>query len=597
MYRQLRANKKRYVEYNRFRKAIFMELAPKEGFYVLYLLPWLLSINHPSCPGYLAGLKRPFRVFHIDNDPEIRKRESQFKRMFGITSRGSLLKPSSEYHIIQGLYTIGSVGTISQTSSSDCDTWVCYDKSEYDEQAWQKLNQKINLIKDWLDMNIKMPVFFFISELSDIQQNNFGSLDGESCGSSQRNVLKEEFYRTSIVISGKLPLWWLCHSPDKSLDYREALSAITNDEYGFYEVVDFGNLEIVEKDEYFGSALWQFHKSLSNPLKSIIKMVLLKMLVDAAQEALICHRFRAAIMEQDEGEILTDPSVFTIHSIFDYYADNDLEVQEFLKECFYLRCDLKPYDKKSTLKREIAAELYREFPLDIKTRLRLSKFQSWDFNEQVELGEQLFRLLLKIYKDIFSTHSKSSEVMSKQDLTILGRIISTCHQAKKHKVNIIKKPTGTLNTSNLTLKMDNELWLVYSGMDNKLLLFSHTDIIQLISYLVWNNLFVESRISMEPNPSSVTLQEIINLGRKIRDFVGGVNVTSIDHDHFLRKERVIKMLVIVSFEKSPYEKDINDFSVVYRNSWGELFVDRFNSPRKLQNFLKKYTIDPMVTDT
>ncbi|MBW1758982.1 MAG: hypothetical protein JRI88_01430 [Deltaproteobacteria bacterium] len=131
--RILARNKKIYIKYNRFRKQVFSELAPKESETILYLLPWLLSINHPACPGYIADLERPFRVFNIDNENVIRKREPVFKQIFGIKRKKSFLTPSSKYYLIQGLYTIGSIGTVSQTSHSDCDIWVCFDKKKFNK--------------------------------------------------------------------------------------------------------------------------------------------------------------------------------------------------------------------------------------------------------------------------------------------------------------------------------------------------------------------------------------------------------------------------------------------------------------------------------
>ena len=112
--------------------------------------------------------------------------------------------------LIEGLYTIGSVGTVSQTPGSDCDIWVCIDKKGFTQKAWQQINQKLNLIKDWMDAHLVAPVYFFISDVHEIRMNRFGRVDAESSGSAQQNTLKEEFYRTCISICGKIPLWWLC---------------------------------------------------------------------------------------------------------------------------------------------------------------------------------------------------------------------------------------------------------------------------------------------------------------------------------------------------------------------------------------------------
>ena len=58
----LARNKKLYLEYNEFRKKMFRELSPETGEIILYLLPWLLSINDPACPGYVEAIDRTFKV-------------------------------------------------------------------------------------------------------------------------------------------------------------------------------------------------------------------------------------------------------------------------------------------------------------------------------------------------------------------------------------------------------------------------------------------------------------------------------------------------------------------------------------------------------
>ena len=191
----LSRNKRTFVEYNKFRKTIFSELAPEESEAVLYLLPWLLSINDPACPGYVEDINRPFKVFNIDNDKEIMKRERGFLDRFGIQKKRTLLKQKAQYYLIQGLYTIGSVGSASQTSNSDCDIWVCIDKKEFDRTAWIQLNQKINLIKDWMDMKLKMPVYFFISDVTAIKECSFGSVDSESSTSSNMVTTVDQINR------------------------------------------------------------------------------------------------------------------------------------------------------------------------------------------------------------------------------------------------------------------------------------------------------------------------------------------------------------------------------------------------------------------
>lgn len=586
----LSRNKQTFIRYNQFRKQVFSELSPKAGEAALYLLPWLLSINDEACPGYIPDLDQPFKVFNVDTEREIREREAVFKRIFGIKHNKTLLRTGPNFSIIQGLYTIGSVGSISQTSGSDCDIWVCCDKRDFTETTWAQLHQKINLIKDWMDMNLKMQIFFFISDITDVKENHFGSVDSESSGSTQKNLLKEEFYRTAIVICGKIPLWWLCYDTEKDLpvDYDSALLELGHSKYSHFDIIDFGDLTHVEQTEYFGSALWQLQKSLSSPLKSIIKMIQVKILLDSPDEQPLCIQFRKAVLSCNGEEAFPDPSVFTMNAILNYYGNiHDMKTQRLLKECFYLRCDIKPLDNRNPLKNKLVKDLIKKYPIGIKKRIRLSRFANWDFNDQVNLGNRLFRLLLNSYRDISSSHAGMATEINKRDFNIIGRKILTSYQKKEYKIRVLQKPRGNLNLPYLTLQLHENDWQIFSGNNQSAPLIAHPNILHVVAFIVWNGLFEPSKIRMEPNPSSVTLQEILNLGRKMEEFFGTFGALEVDLSQYLKKEYMVKMLVVVSFEKAYYEKDINDFGVIYKNSWGELFVERFSSPRMLEAFIRK----------
>ncbi|MFH0725880.1 MAG: class I adenylate cyclase [Pseudomonadota bacterium] len=581
-------NKQSFIRYNQFRKQIFSELSPRSGETVLYLLPWMLSVNHPSCPGYIENQVTPLKVFNIDNEMEIRRREPVFKRLFEIAASESLLRHALKFNIIQGLYTIGSVGSVSQTHSSDCDIWVCCDKSQFDETAWKQLHQKINLIKDWLDMHLRMPIYFFVCDENDIRHNLFGNVDTESSGSTQTNILKEEFYRTCIVICGKIPLWWLCHDDKESLSYDAAKAEMDKRSYSEFDIIDFGDLKEIEGNEYFGAALWQLQKSLTRPLKSIIKMILLKMLLDSPRERPISHQYRKEVLKSGKKDFFPDPSVFTIHSILNYYQSlNKTETLEFLKECFYIRCEISPHSSRMPLKNELIKELFSQYPIDIKKRIHLSRFASWDFDAQIQLGNRLFQLLMASYREITAAHGGSVSSINKRDFTIIGRKILVSHQKKTDKIQVLQKPIENLNLTHLTIRLERSQWQVHSGSNKEAPLASNSDILYIIGFIVWNSLFDMNKIRMEPNPSNVTMQEIVNLGRKMKEFIGTFENQDIALHQYIQKARLSKLLVVISFENFYWEKDINDFGILYNNSWGELYVKRCTSARELESFLKK----------
>jgi adenylate cyclase class 1 len=582
----LARNKRIFAAYNEFRKSVFIQLAPKEAETILYLLPWLLSINEPQCPGYISDLKRPFRVFDIDYVKEIRKREPEFKQIFGLQKTGTLLKPLSSPYLIQGLYTIGSVGSVGQTSTSDCDIWVCIDKKNFDRSGWIQINQKVNLIKDWMDSVLKLPVYFFISDVAAIRECRFGHVDSESCGSTQQEVLKEEFYRSAMVICGKTPLWWLCYNTPQALNYAETLAIAQKDDYWQYDVIDFGDIQKIDKKEYFGAALWQFHKSLSRPLKSLIKIILLKSLLDAPNKQLLCHQFRELVMACGNSALYPDFSVFTMSSILDGYRSKSRELTRFLSECYFILCEINLYDPNQKLKNTLVSKLLNQYPIGKKRQIHLRKSKQWDFREQMDFGNRIFKLLLQIYREISDDATDVVSESDQKDLTILGRKISAYYVKKKYKVPVIQNPMGILNVANLTLHFTNDIWQAFSGNDLSIPIIWGKSIHYVLAFVVWNNLFTTCGIRMRPNSSNITLQEIINLGTKLQSFFGISSALDIDFGNFLREESIAKLLVVLDFVTSPWYVNTKDYCAIYTNCWGELFVRHFSRQEEFESFLQ-----------
>ncbi len=571
-------NKKRYLAYNQFRKGLFAELAPKDSEAVLYLLPWMLNENHPQVPGYVPNLARPIGVYGLDGDPEIRKREASFSFLFHIDKARRKVKFKPDSWVIQGIYTIGSVGSVMQTACSDCDIWLCVDRERFGKEGMAQLQQKVNLIKDWLDANIRMPVYFFLCDVEDVRKGHFGDVSGESSGSTQKNILKEEFYRTAVLIAGKIPLWWLAFDPEGDVDYRKLAADYERDVYGDYDAIDLGNLERVERDEYFGAALWQFNKALTHPLKSITKMLLLQMFLAFPPGHLLCHRFRAEVMNPVKDRSFVDPGTFTIRSIFDFNRDRDRDDFHFIQKCVYLRCDVKMHSRKAGMREDLLRNAFQKDPLSREEIHSLNRFKMWHFQDQVRIGNRALALLLKIYKDITRVHlSVEPSLVSPGDLRILGRKLSSCLEKKSNKVPVIHKPTDSLNQPTLVFRFNGKKWQVFPADEPETVIVEDVRIVFCIAYLVWNDLFRPGELRMLPNPTSITLQEILNLGNRIRALFGIYDISAVDFHNFGVQEQLETMLVIANFEDAPGSRIGDSYSVLYGNNWGELFLERVGS--------------------
>lgn len=578
-------NKKAYLSYNDFRKQIFSELIPKDSEIILYMLPWILSINDPAVPGYLPDLTTGLTVHGIGVDPKILKRESVFRNLLKISRPLSVAALSADGLRIQGLYTIGSIGTLSQTSASDCDIWICIDRHDFSETHFRQLIQKTNLVKDWLDIHVRIPVYFFICDINDIRISRFGSVDRESAGSTQTNTLKEEFYRTTIMIAGKIPLWWLCCDESGDIDYSEFLAHYLRGDFGQDDCLDMGRLDAVEREEYFGAALWLFNKALTHPLKSIIKMLLLEMLLASPKHELLCHQFRSVVLNRERDPQLIDPSTFAMEAILKFNQAMDSESFDFVKKCFYLRYEFKLHQK-MTMKEIIGKDVFRRHPVPRLEMERLNTFGTWPLQEQIRFGQTIFDLLVNIYKRVSVLKRDSPSPVHPQDMKIIGRKLSVSLEPKPNKIPVFHWPVRPLNISGITLAIDSQnIWAASTSGSSAIV--ASSDIVYCITSLIWNGIYQSGLVKMTPNTTSVTLQEINSLAERIRDLFGVYDVSAIDFDYFTEPERVTKMLIVVNFAGHNQTNDISDFAAIYKNQWGEIFVHRFLSPAQFNECVQK----------
>jgi adenylate cyclase, class 1 len=235
----------------------------------------------------------------------------------------------------------------------------------------------------------------------------------------------------------------------------------------------------------------------------------------------------------------------------------------------------------------MAAETFKKYKLDRRDIYSLNEFESWQLREKINFGELIFEFLIDIYKDIVKIQKGISGEIAPQDLTIIGRKLSSSLQVKEYKITVLHIPTENIKLPVLTFSISGKLWRVNSSDDQSLPVIANEDVIFCAAYIVWNGIHDPVQTRMLPNQTSVTIQEIINLGKKIRDVFGSFDIASVHFGNFLQKESITKMLIVVCFENQRMNVNIQDYCVIYKNNWEELFIRRFSSMEKMKSFFAK----------
>ena len=116
-------------------------------------------------------------------------------------------------------------------------------------------------------------VTFFVIDQKDIKNNCYSLFDDPEILDAPRFFLKEEFYRTFLMIAGKIPLW--CVLPD----FQEAeknhgmnMDGITAQILSMYDdLIDLGRISYVPLEDVVKGLLWLSASPNTTLLRLLLK--------------------------------------------------------------------------------------------------------------------------------------------------------------------------------------------------------------------------------------------------------------------------------------------------------------------------------------
>ena len=498
--------------------------------------------------------------------------------------------------LIQALYTIGSVGTVAQTGASDLDYWVCYDPEDMPEVMVDGLTYKLEAIEQWADATFDVEVHFFTMDLTKIQDNNFGVSDAESSGTAQAMLLKEEFYRTVVLVSGKLPTWCVTPAGSDNAAYAKVLDFLAASPIaGFF--VDLGNLESIPAEEFFGASLWQIVKALKSPFKSIMKFGLLEKYIAAAGSkaghdlGLLCDQLKANVLTGRVSLLTADPYILLFKEVADYYRQaQDKESLHLVRLSFFLKTKVREMCVDTAAIARWEEKEIRDLFLGGDSALGAAGDQAggdWSFDRLLNIGGLVNKFIIRTYLKVRDQQTGDTSIaITPQDLTKLGRKIFSSFSKRKNKIEHIPfvslggVPFRVLHFAAHGKKLGSpEDWSVTGSQEvssSALLkpqnLRAGKDIVEILTWLASNSLYSpKMAVRGDYSISPVTVRDLEGLLAKLLAFFPGSATFNTDINETLNPERVVKALFVLNFAKQREKAGPLEVSVVYSTNWGELF--------------------------
>ncbi len=505
----------------------------------------------------------------------------------------ALPQPHAEAVPIEAIYTIGSLGTIAQSEDSDIDYWLCCKLDELAEQDIEGLQQKCELIQEWADQEFGLEVYFFLMDEKSVRDNKFGASGGESSGTAQALMLKEEFYRTAVYVAGKKPLWWLVGPGAGQGDYDAAMRRLVAGDAAD-RFIDLGHVPQIPREEFFGASLWQIVKAIKSPFKSIMKFGLLEKYISQTEMGgfLLCDRVKANILAGLQELWHIDPYVLLFLEVAEFYASRgDKETVELIRMSFFL---------KAKITREAAGVAVPSRPEEKSIRMLFAKSMGeealarkdpgvadeWNLARIIDVGAKVNQFVLNTYLRVRDQQKGDAKVaIDPRDMTKLGRKIFSVFAPRKYKIDRLsfvkmdKKVLNQIAFSAVKPKKGDAYVQIQGGqfdtrtrLMEMLELKRSPDLCWLVAWIEANKIwFPELTIKTDFTVSPVIVKDIEELIKALGDFFPHHETFETDISESLNPERVLRAFFVLNLTMPRETAAIRQASLIYSTNWGEMF--------------------------
>ncbi|MBT5469049.1 MAG: adenylate cyclase [Nitrospina sp.] len=613
-------NRQSFLRFNRFKIHRNLITLSEIDQTIFLIIPRLLHVHQEGLPGYFEG-NPPCGIHNFSLDLEaIKAAEKMFPDV--IIRRNPDLKP-----VIHTALLMGSVGSIAQTKKSDLDYTLLIDKNDFTEESMKLFQKKLNLIETWTWDNFNLETHFFINDYEEVKNNIFGESDSESTGSALAKLLKEEMYRTMIIVTGKVPFWLI--SPVDADDdryselYQKLLTGGTL--LKREEFIDMGNVDDISQGEYFGGAIWALIKSFKSPFKTLMKMgILEEYMFGNTKSNLLCHQIKDKYFS-DIPYLDIDPYLVMFERVQQFFKDSkDEDAVDALRHAFYLKVGTKVTSdelaKGSKIwRKQVLVDMLNEWGWDAQKLERLNEYGNWQMMHKVDLGNRINKILMASYKNISEKNKEldpSESLITEKDTHLLGRKLFSFYRTAPNKVdNLGALVDGKTAEMELTFLLeqkttrDKATWYLIRGKTRAFLeQIEEDDIIKksstlpfLLAFTVFNNLYNENtQIMLRAEGNSMKDSDLETLLGQLSQFIASVNIAALSNEDLMADAKVNQLFMLIDFGTPPPPEitmgNINDcknndelnkfisrridriksITTTYLTSWGELFCKTYS---------------------
>jgi len=587
--------------------------------HLLNLLPTLLHFNHPQLPGF-TDYNTPQGIDHFRMAPAAEQGMRHLLRVIPKLDTHSRIATA-----IGGLYLMGSMGSLAQNQQSDLDVWLCLNRTISTDEH-DKLSEKCQRLEQWAEQQ-DVELHLFIMDLDDFRNGQQRAAEGEDCGSSQHLLLLDEFYRSAIWLSGRWPRWWLIPVEQERLDPQGWWQQLLDDDLVRDDQwLDFGHVTTIPVNEFLGAAMWQLHKSLSSPYKSLLKLLLYRSYASHYPDAQpLCQDLKQQVHQGINSADRCDAYVLMLERLATMQGLSD-ERLDLIRRSFYYKSGMRlsrltDRDKADNWRAKAIKQLCQQWGWNDDRLEQLDSTRDWSPQQVFRERNELVNELMGSYRQLrqFSDRYAAEVHISKEDIQRLGNKLHAAFDARPGKVVRINPGISPdMAQHHLTLVRYPGVWQLVPGYwsdipPDRHILRQSPSLIELLAFAELNQLVgLDTRIASYPTDAISRHELKLTLN----------NIKAVTHEDFtdsdwLQQPHITHLRVFVNCADDPMAEltkagihkitdrdDVLSFTgasnnlvrsvdILSRNQWDEWQVEHLQGALALNKALQ--VLMPLLT--
>lgn len=519
--RDLRAVSERFIKLHQLKRDSIRRVLSIGQQQFLDVLPLILNANHPALPGYISG-EIPAGIFAYHPDARALDAARQLNPSFNPQPLNS-----SHGNAIDGLFLMGSVGSMAFTKASDIDIWLCH-SADLDPHQLEKLQKKTKALEAWA-ASLHLEVHFFLINSTQFLLDQKTPVSADSSGETQHYLLLEEFYRTSVYIAGKILSWWLV-PPEHEKNYKDYLAHLRERRFiDVNQILDLGGLSQVPANEFISATYWHIYKALQSPYKSLLKLSLMECYAsEYPQIDWLCVEIKRAVYQGQITGLDIDPYFLMYRKVEDYLlTSQNRERLSLIQHIFYRKVleagDLHPLSAGHLLTPELRERVMRRQGADI-LELEDQNQQPKEIEKLLHEHESIVQQLATCFHKItsFANNPMDPPFQESRDLALLGRKLLSFFEKQQGKIEImtprLSRPLLNQNLSIVENRQDEGWGLRLDGSAQKIL-YRRRTLIELLCWLSVNGLCADYlSIRFEAGTFSISPHELAAILERLSGF-------------------------------------------------------------------------------